>query len=259
MSATCGCGVPLQSTAICTTCSQRLCTALSDVSGHWRDLDTVKGRATRYGGTGGGRGGDKPLPVDARFLGAGAEGSVLQETVKSTVATWTRLVLEAIGGTVSDNIPACTAYLQTHVDWISTQHWAPEILDEVTFTAELLRKIVDRPADRWFAGPCDQCATDLYAKAGASWVRCDPCDIQYNVDERRAHMLEAAHDHLATASEISRAVSWLDGQPLSAERIRKWAQRGRITRKGWTLVRGRELPTYRLGDVAQLATDTKAG
>jgi hypothetical protein len=247
--------------------------ALGNISTYWRDLDTVKGRQTRYGGSGGGRGGDKPLPVDLRFLGATEDGSLLQEACKNTIATWTRIVMEekpALAGPVHasclhvtcsqmrrsryprDEVGSCCLYLLGHADWIRTKDWAPEILDELDNLEAQLRRFVDRPRDRWYAGPCADCGKALYAKAGATYVTCEACGISYHVEDRRADMLNRAYDLCATASEIARAISWLGHEVINAERIRKWVERGRLERKGWLTVRGRELPTYRIGDVAAL-------
>lgn len=280
---TCPCGTPVNGVSICPTCHHALQIALGDISSHWRDLDTVKGRQTRYGGSGGGRGGEKPLPVDARFLGWEADGSRLQEAVKNTVATWGRMVMEErpefAGAThdaclhVScsilrrsrpprDDVASVCRYLLGHADWIRTQHWAPEILDELQDAAEQLRRMVDRPADRWFAGPCDHCKRDLYAKAGKSSVTCDACAVIYDLGARRSWLLEQAQEKLLTAAELSRAVSWLGSEPLTAARIWKWAERGRITAKGHITVRGRLDPIYLVSDVVAalaLSTRPKAG
>lgn len=269
----CPCGRPAGSSALCENCSHSLQIALGDISSHWRDLDTVKGRQTRYGGSGGGRGGEKPLPVDARFLGWDADGTRLQEAVKNTIGTWGRAVMEdrpEITGpthdaclhvscsvlrrshTPRDDVPAVCRYLLGHADWIRTQHWAPEILDELVDVAGQLRRMVDRPADRWFAGPCDICKRDLYAKTGAPSVECKECQVTYDVQERRGWLLDQINDQLYTAAELARAVSWLGSEPLTPERIRKWAQRKRITAHGTVMVKGREHPTYRVSDAASL-------
>lgn len=276
MTQICPCGTPSGSMALCLDCHQTLQIALGDISSHWVDLDTIKGRQSRYGGTGGGRGGEKPLPVDARFLGWDADGSRLQEAVKNTMGTWARIVIDerpiltgpahdtCLHSSCSttrrsrpprDDVASVCRYLLGHADWIRTQHWAPEILDELTDLAGQLRRMVDRPADKWYAGKCDgdDCYRDLYAKAGSRSVTCEACGIIYSVADRRADMLEQAHELYATASEIARAISWLGHEVINADRIRKWVERGRLERRGWLIVRGRELPTYRIGDVAALA------
>lgn len=268
----CVCGRPLAGDAICGPCSQTLQIALGNISSYWRDLDTVKGRQTRYGGAGG-RGGDKPLPVDARFLGWDADGTRLQDAVKNTMATWARVVLEekpvfkgpthpsCLHLTCStyrrslpprDDVASVCMYLLGHADWIKSQHWAPEVLDEMQDLAEQLRRLVDRPADKLFAGYCTECDQALHARIGAPMVNCRTCDKDYSVEATRDAMWIEAQDRLATASEIARAISWLGRESVSAERIRKWVQRERLERKGSIMLNGRELPTYRIGDVAAL-------
>jgi uncharacterized Zn finger protein (UPF0148 family) len=247
--------------------------AISDVSAYWCDLDTVKARQTRYGGTGGGRGGEKPLPVDARFLGWEADGSRLQEAVKNTIGTWGRAVMEerpVLAGPTHDSclhitcstlrrsrpprddVASVCRYLLGQADWIRTQMWAPEILDELQDAAEQLRRMVDRPADKLFVGYCTECDTPLHAKIGHPMVKCVHCEKSFSVEASRQGMWEEAQDAIATASEIARAISWLGHESVTAERIRKWVERKRLERKGWLNVRGRELPTYRIGDVAAL-------
>lgn len=270
---TCPCGAPVNGASICATCHKTLQIALGDISSHWCDLDTVKGRQTRYGGAGGGRGGEKPLPIDARFAHWNDDGSRMEEAVRSTMSTWARVVMDerpviyapthdaCLHVTCSvarrshwpaDNIPSVCRYLLGHADWVRTQHWAPDLLDELTDTAEQLRRMVDRPADRWFAGPCDVCKRDLYAKTGAPSVECKECQVTYDVQERRGWLLDQINDQLYTAAELARAVSWLGSEPLTPERIRKWAQRKRITAHGTVMVKGREYPTYRVSDAASL-------
>ena len=270
---TCPCGTPVNGVSLCPTCHHALQVALGDISAHWIDLDTVKGRQTRYGGTGGGRGGEKPLPVDARFLGWEADGSRLQEAVKNTIGTWGRAVMEervVFAGPTHDaclhitcstlrrsrpprdDVASVCRYLLGQADWIRTQMWAPEILDELQDAAEQFRRMVDRPADKLFVGYCTEDDQPLHAKIGAPMVKCIHCEKSYSVEASRQGMWEEAQDAIATASEIARAISWLGHESVTAERIRKWVERKRLERKGWLNVRGRDLPTYRIGDVAAL-------
>jgi len=279
----CTCGQPANDAYICSSCCTAMEIALGNISAYWADLDTVKGRQTRYGGSGGGRGGEKPLPVDLRFLGVWEDGSMLQEATKNTIGTWARVVLEersVLAGPAHvaclhvscsiarrsrpprDDVASCCRYLLGHADWIRTKDWAPEILDELDALEAQLRRIVDRPADKWFAGPCDGCDRDLYAKVGAKSVDCKECDRVYDIAIRRAALLAEAEDYLANATELARAVSWLGSEPLTAARVWKWAERGRITVKGHQEIRGKQIPQYRIGDALDLlAIDTtkKAG
>ena len=297
----CICGRPLSGDAICGNCFKTLEVALGNIAAYWADLDTVKGRQTRYGGSGGRSGTEKALPIDTRFAGLEwveqkdadgriigfdpkiPAGTALQDATKNTIATWTRHILTerpTFEGPAhpaclhvscsrtrrsrvpADNVPACCVYLLGQADWIRTQHWAGEILDEVTDVEAQLRRMVDRPADKWFAGPCDGCERDLYAKVGDPFVECADCDRIYDIAVRRAALLVEAEDYLANATELARAVSWLGSEPLTAARIWKWAERGRIVAKDHQEVRGKQVPQYRIGDALDLlATDTtkKAG
>ena len=290
MSHECICGRPLAGDAICGGCSRSLQIALGNISSYWRDLDTVRARQTRYGDAGGRRG-EAPLTMDARFAGAQwveannrltgirelqlhiPNGTALMDAVKNTIAAWTRIVMDdkpVIHGPThpaclhitcsqarrshlpADTIPSCCLYLLGHADWIRTQHWAPEILDELQHIEGKLRSIVDRPAGKWFAGPCDTCERDLYARVGAASVDCVDCDLVYDVGARREWLLEQAQDRLLTASELSRAVSWLGTEPLTAARVWKWAERKRIVARGTAIHRGNEIPTYLVSDAIDL-------
>lgn len=275
----CPCGRPAGSSAICENCSHALQVALGDISSHWVDLDTVKARQTRYGGSGGGRGGEKPLPVDARFLGWDADGSRLQEAVKNTMGTWARLVMEerpVITGPTHDaclhvtcsvlrrsrpprdDVASVCRYLLGHADWIRTQHWAPEILDELTDTAGQLRRMVDRPADRWYAGLCGECGAGLYAKVGAYEIACKECAHTTLVHDRRTTLLREAADRLVSAALIARAVSWLGEDPLTSAKVRLWGHRKQLQVREYVIPVG-EIgpvcnlrPLYRLGDACDL-------
>lgn len=275
----CPCGRPSKGDALCPDCAHVLQIALGDISSHWIDLDTVKGRQTRYGGSGGGRGGEKPLPVDARFLGWEADGSRLQEAVKNTIGTWGRMVMEErpeFAGATHDaclhvscsilrrsrtprkDVAAYCRYLLGHADWIRTQHWAPEILDELVDAAEQLRRMVDRPPDRWYAGPCSECSRPLYAQVGSHEVVCKDCNHTTMVRDRRSVLLKEAADKLVSAAMVARAVSWLGEDPLTSAKVRLWSHRKQLTVRMWVIPISELGPTcnlrplYRLGDACDL-------
>lgn len=276
---TCLCGRPLGGDAICPGCAHALQVAMGDISAYWCDLDTVKGRRTRYGGTGGGRGGEKPLPIDARFAHWSDDGSRMEEAVRSTMSAWARVVMEErpqiyapthpvclhVSCSVArrshwpaDNIPSVCRFLLGHADWIRTQHWAPVILDELTDAAEQMRRMVDRPADRWYAGPCGECGSGLYARAGAYEIACKDCTTITLVQDRRTTLLKEAADRLVPANLIARAVSWLGEDPLTSAKVRLWAYRKQLQVREYVIPIGEVgpvcnlRPLYRLGDACDL-------
>lgn len=113
-------------------------------------------------------------------------------------------------------------------------------------------KATDLPADHWYAGVCsagpDVCPQDLYVPAGSIIVRCPRCRATHDVPARRTILLRHADDVMATATEISRAVSGFDA-PLTASAVRRWAHRGLIV-SNETSEKG--APMYRLGDVLDI-------
>ena len=282
---TCPCGQPVNGAVLCAECVTALEVAIADLSAHWADLDNVRAGLVRYGGQGG-RTMDHRLPIDPRFAESYWEaegdlivnriphGTALLEAVRNTVGTWVRVVLDdnpVITGPVCpaaclhlscaavrrtrppvDSVASCCRYLLRNTARIRVADWGPDLADELGHVSQQLRFLVDRPADRWYAGPCDQCERDLYARTGAAEVMCEECDLAYDVVKRRQWLLEQAEDRLVNATTLARAVSWLGTEPLTAERVRKWAQRGRLIAKGHEVKAGRTLPLYRIGDALDM-------
>lgn len=275
----CTCGKPVNGATICPSCVRALEIALGNISTYWRDLDTVKGRQARYGGSGGGRGGEKPLPVDERFLGIWEDGTMLEEAARNTIATWTRVVMEekpALAGPVHasclhvtcsqlrrsryprDEVGSCCLYLIGHADWIRTKDWAPEILDELDNLEAQLRRFVDRPADRWYAGPCADCGRALYTKVGEPEVTCKDCNLACQVRDRRTVLLKEAEEMFVPAALIARALSWLGDDPLTSAKVRLWGHRKQLQARAYVIPAGQvgpvcdQRPLYRLGDALDL-------
>jgi hypothetical protein len=271
---TCPCGRPIQGATLCADCTTTLDRAIADLAAHWTDLDNVRAKLTRYGGQGGQ--GDT-LPIDPRFarylwvpvkdaVGQIVEwqcwvpdGTALVDAVQNTITTWVRVVHDhwPARALPADDVAACCRWLLWYPKLIACVDWGPEILDEVCHLELQLRALVDRPADKWYAGPCDRCERDLYAKTGAAMVTCRECQLDYDVPARREWLLEKARGELVNAATLSRAVSWLGGLPLSQDRIRQWAHRNRIVARP----AGQNGPLYLVGDALDLlAVETqKAG
>jgi hypothetical protein len=287
---TCPCGQQIHGATLCAHCTTTLEHAITNINAHWQDLDNVRAKLTRYGGQGGPHG--DHLPIDPRFaqyawIQVNGEytctipaGTALIDAVRNTITTWVRVVHDrwpvVTGPTCplpcphatcaiirrsrppADKISSCCNYLIRYVDRMRVAEWGPDILDELTHLEHQLRQFVDRPGDKWYAGPCDTCRRDLYARTGSPTVDCSECQLTYDVPARRTWLLEQAEDQLVNAATLSRAISWLGGQPLTEQRVRQWGHRGRITVKGHEPT-GR--PLYRVGDALDLlATETqKAG
>jgi hypothetical protein len=273
---TCPCGRPVQGATLCADCTTTLDRAIADLAAHWTDLDNVRAGLTRYGGQGGIRGDRLPMdPRFARYVWVPVkdpdtdeilewqcwipDGTALVDAVQNTITTWVRVVHDHWPSRPlpAGDVAACCRWLLWYPTLIRCADFGPEILDEITHLELQLRALVDRPADRWYAGPCDGCRRDLYARTGAAEVTCRECDLVYDVQARRAWLLNAAEDYLVNATVLARAVSWLGSAALNEERVRKWASRGRITIKGHE-TNGRLRPLFRIGDaITLLATESQ--
>lgn len=285
---TCECGKPTSGAILCDDCCKTLAVALANVSAYWADLETVQTKTVRYGSTGatkGSPGKESPLPIDARFATAEAGGTQVKWDVWSTVVTWCRAVMEdqpELTGPVCvtclhvscaairrrrwprNTVRSMLAYLDRQFRWIVREPWAPEFLDSMLDCERRLRRLIDRPADRWYAGKCSiadehgTCTAELYAIAGAETVTCPACAFEHRVAYRREVLLREAEDYLVTATEAAHALaSWTeyDGTRDSLrDRIQKWRDRDQLTERGHVEQGGKDRPLYRLGDVVTLLT-----
>ena len=251
---TCPCGTPIDGATLCAGCTGLLEVAIANISAYLQDLPTVLAKLTRYGDRYGGRTREQSLPVDMR-------ASEVGWVAVNTVSTWCRVLLEETPSLVpprKKDIPAHCRFLLLHVDRIRVAEWGAEAFDELTDLEQQLRRVCDRPAERFYVGPCGAggCAEDLYARSALGTVVCGVCGMEHDVPERRAWLLSEAEDRLETASVIARAVVvWGDSggkEEQMTDRIRTWGRRHRIVEHGHLTVGGRERALYRLGDILDL-------
>ena len=158
--------------------------------------------------------------------------------------------------------------------WLSTNLYARVVKDpvcvrllwELRILVPQAETAIDRPPDQWYAGQCKAavrrtadnpdgvCTNDIYANAASAVIQCSECKTTHDIQARRALLLAAVDDVLATATEIARAVH-LHQTPLTAAMIWKWAHRGRLVKRAKTAAGD---PLYRMGDVLALARDAVA-
>lgn len=144
-------------------------------------------------------------------------------------------------------------YIAGNVTFLSHHRDAEEAFDELEHICSLVDTAIDSRPPQVYAGPCDVCRRDMYAKEGAPDVECHLCHLTYPMEFRREYLLDKVVDQLANAATIAGAVTKL-GEDVTPEDIRKWAERGRLLAKGHDH-RGR--PLYRVGDVLDLRKTMK--
>lgn len=244
---------------LCTTCATTLRRRLIDViqlNAHGA-LHVAYIRAARIGVQVGGKSAETSLPYNDRARKAAWN-------LHHALDQWSQLVTTQRGTTPPAPLTATAlaTWLLMHVEWLRHRPEAPPIYDQILHAVDQIEHVVDRPADRWYAGPCDApttqpngadttCTADLYARPGATQVTCPTCNTTWDVAERRTWLLHVAQDQLAHAELIGRALSAL-GLAVTPSMIRGYVHRGRIISHG-TDRAGR--PLYRVGDVLDAVSE----
>lgn len=244
---------------VCITCARRVERDLGDMTWLAEQLEITITRQDRMGGMGTGivaRSAEKPVAFNAH-------ASAVAGDLRGVLVAWCLLICEERGqATPADTLAAMGVFLLGSVEWLRHHPAGDEAFDELGDAIRRARSAVDRRPDRVYVGPCDRsgvltgvtCPEDLYARPGAAEVECKTCGSVWQVTERREWLLEVARDTLATAADLARLLS-LYGEPLRADRIWKWAERGRIVPHGND---GTGRPMYRVGEVADLLAATLA-
>lgn len=215
------CDRPVGDGYVCQACADKLSRALGDVPALWDELDVVLTRQSRYSDPEG-RGGDKALPFNLKASDTG-------EALRGTLNTWCRLIAEERGKGLPEDHPAAVArWLLNHVTWLRHHRAGADAVDEITSVVHKLRYVVDRPAERVYAGPCRDCDGDMYAKPDAASVECRPCGLSYDVAEMLDWMRGQVYGRLVTAKEGVVLLSRF-GLPIQQKTIDKWVERKRLS------------------------------
>jgi hypothetical protein len=285
--AVCHCGKPTRDATLCVPCAMRLDDAIDQIAayqGLGYDLDVALSRQDHINRpTGRPDTEDRddvrqwPGTLKATTLPYRDTAALAAATLHQVLTAWADQIATEIGirawkPTPGGPFPVCwrcrhpscrmyrppalpptgiaplAAWLRPHVGWLRHHHDAVRAFTEITDAAHAARAAVDRPAERLYAGPCDECGEDMYGRVGARMVECPPCQLVYEIEARRQWLLRSAEDVLASATEIARAITRL-GQPVTPEAIRGLVHRGQLTPHGHRQVGRREVPVYRLGDV----------
>lgn len=274
-----GCGRPVSDADVCTDCARRLDRALGNTRWVLAQLDLVITRQTAKAPHVGGASREQPLPYSPH-------ASELRWVLENTVSTWARVVSEERGVDLpkgdlrrkgESSGPFCeecrhescaqmrywtpvalgllAAWLTGHVEWLRHHRAANEAVEEITSIVAKATRAIDVRPDRIYAGPCSiedgpkVCGHDLYADPMSAVVMCPACGRRYDVTERKEWLIEAARDHLATASEASRLCWTMLGDLVTTAMIRGYVRRGKLAshaeRDGVAL--------YRIGDVIDAA------
>jgi hypothetical protein len=262
----CACGRPIQDTAVvCAHCAHLLDAALAEIvdyRGLAYDLDVTLSKQAHITS-----GNTAPQQEELQSKAPGTlrtsqlpfhgGASRAAHELKAVLVSWALIIRDDTGAELPDDtLLAVAAWLRPRVGWLRYHEAGQEAVDGICDAAAAARRCVDRPAERLYAGPCD-CGEDLYARIDAAYVVCRSGEHEeppaWPVEARRRWLLESAADVLATATEISRALTRYQ-QPVTQSSLRGYVHRGQLIARGERVEGGRMVMLYRLGDVLDILT-----
>jgi len=237
---------------VCTRCGENLAYALAEVDGVVEVLDAGVARTSLTAGYGERVSSSgplhAPLPINEAVFDARRALHVY------LMRTGLRLA-ETCGPLTSRSSQGIAAYLISNLDALRRQDWAHTVEPELRTHLRHGQDHAHRTEGRVFAGQCAECQSDLYAAKGDQEARCKTCGTTYEVLKWRAHAATAKDYYIGSATDLSRKLSAPQyGHTVTADQIRKWALREKITRANPEAdEQGKAIaPAYRLGDVLDL-------
>lgn len=238
----CPCGQPTRDHAyICDNCADGLARNLGDIPGLADELDTsiARQQGVDYRRVGGGSGARKPAETPHP---ANMGASDAKTALRDALTAWVKFShTEGIRhSSPSDELPeptlaAMSRWLLWRVDGLALNEQGPAAADAIGLAVEKCWKVVDRPADRQYLGPCDQCdGGRFYSSPGKPFAYCNACGSATDAQEKRDGLIGELDDRLCTASEIAHLSTFL-GLRANREQVRKrinqWHRRGVITKE----------------------------
>lgn len=134
-----------------------------------------------------------------------------------------------------DTLPAMSRWLLWRIDGLALNDMGEEFARQVRDAVNACRRVIDKPPDRAYAGPCPECKRDLYHRHDAAEVRCAGCGQKWDVGEVNAWMAQRIKDYMTDRLVTAREGATLLGRfGLSVEQgtIDKWRERNRIVEHG---------------------------
>lgn len=172
------------------------------------------------------------------------DAAAARDAVVNTLTTWARHCAETRGIEVEGT---AAMWLIGQLDWLRHRQEGPEAYDELHWTIGLLRRTVDVPPEREYAGRCG-CGLKLFRVTGSSLIRCVGCRTDYPLEEYRALMLDQLGHKALTAADLALLAVTLGLGVRDGVRnlIKVWRQRGVVNP---VAVREDGAPTYLVREV----------
>lgn len=192
------------------------------------ELDTVIVRGTRYTERNDRPSSTTPVPF---HLGASDVAWDLRDTLRSWVnAVATQRQLSWPGET---RAAGYAQWLDRHVMHLAQLETAPDAADEIRDVHKRAMRVIDRPQDWEFVGPCQsdvpgvEC-DGVYTPRGADTKNCATCMVCIDVPSVQAANREEMQGRLYTGKELATALTIVTGAQVPFERVRNWIRRGKL-------------------------------
>lgn len=135
-------------------------------------------------------------------------------------------------GLPNDTLPAMSRWLMWRVDGLTLLDIGPDAAEEITDAVARCHRIIDRPADQEFYGPCE-CGRDLYAKPKSPIVNCKDCGKAYDSADMAEWMHGQVVGKLVTLREGGVLLGRM-GFPVPHDTLKTWARREKFLPHGTT-------------------------
>lgn len=279
----CSCGQPIKDHGfLCPTCTSKVEKHLAEVPALADDLETTRTRTSRTGDRGVGvvaRSADRPVPWNDK-------AARLSDELKTLLVGWTRVcldfrVLDVEGPSCrgcshpscatirsfappANTVQALADYLRMSLPALRHRPEITALADDLHRFRERAARVIDRPADRTYAGPCREpidahgdageacCLAELHVLVGERTVVCPHCAAEHEVAVRKRWLLEVAEGQLATVAELVRLLAFVD-HPVPRSTLDSWVKRGRLVQHG-----AGDPALFRVGDAIDLLVARKS-
>ena len=229
---------------VCSPCMALLEQALTETDWMVDELNVTitRQQAVRTDGEASGSG-ERPVPFHIK-------AAEVRATYHGVLGSWARMLAEENAGWVlpADDLKAIARWLLRRMTTIAGHAAGGDLVEEVLQHRASALWVIDRPAERVYAGPCE-CGADLYAKPSSPEATCRECNGTYEVEAMQEWMRAQVAERLVTAREASGLLSRF-GYETKQKTIDTWNQRKKVMERGHD-TKGVRL--YLFGDLLTLA------
>ena len=168
-------------------------------------------------------------------------------------------------------------WLLANVGAIACDEGAGEFLHALQKRLRAIEAIVNRPVEPRALGPCPEplvrdrcpdkgcreahphpCGTELTAPPEEEWVTCPACKTTKSADDLIADLMQHTEGMLFTIPELCHVVLPKLGESMTQSTLQRWHASERLQPRGYTIVRGKEIPQFVLTDVRRVRDEMAA-